>query len=323
MGIVVKGAGVIERLGAARTVILDKTGTITLGTPRVDDVSANDGLGVAEALRLAASLDQLSPHPFALALVREARTRGLRLEFPASGLEEPGRGIEGEVGEHTVAVGSDDFLLAHGYRGAEGGSASRRGRALVGVDGRLVGTIGFSDPPHEDALDIVPRLRENGIVHVAMLTGDRSAVAEAVGALLKVDRVYAEQSPEEKLDVVSAIRGTPGLGPVVMVGDGINDAPALALADVGIAMGAVGATASSETADAIVLVDRIDRVVDAIRIGRRSLAIARQSVLAGIGLSLVAMTLAALGLIAPLEGALLQEGIDVAVILNALRALRG
>jgi P-type E1-E2 ATPase len=160
-------------------------------------------------------------------------------------------------------------------------------------------------------------------VHVAMLTGDHSAVAEAIGSRLSIDRIYAEQSPQEKLAVVKAIRETPGLSPVVMVGDGINDAPALALADVGIAMGLVGATASSETADAIVLVDRIDRVVDAVRIGRRSLGIARQSVLVGIGLSVAAMVFAACGFIAPLGGALLQEAVDVAVILNALRALGG
>jgi P-type E1-E2 ATPase len=143
-----------------------------------------------------------------------------------------------------------------------------------------------------------------------MLTGDRAAVADEIGAQLGVDRIYAEQTPEHKLAVVKAIRETPGLAPLVMVGDGINDAPALALADVGIAMGSTAATASTETADAI-------------RIGRRSLMIARQSVLVGIGLSLGAMAVAGLGYLAPLAGALFQEAVDVAVILNALRALRG
>ncbi len=156
-----------------------------------------------------------------------------------------------------------------------------------------------------------------------MLTGDRADVAGRVAAALGVDRVYAEQSPEDKLAVVDAVRSTPSLAPVVMVGDGINDAPALALADVGIALGSEAATAASETADAVVLVDRIDRVVDAIAVGRRSLRIARQSVLGGMGLSLAAMVAASLGLLAPLGGALLQEGIDVAVIANALRALAG
>jgi P-type E1-E2 ATPase len=156
-----------------------------------------------------------------------------------------------------------------------------------------------------------------------MATGDRAAIAAEIGREVGVDRVYAEQSPEEKLELVRSIQEDAELRPVVMVGDGINDAPALALADVGVAMGTAGATVASETADAVVLVDRIGRVADAIRFGRRSLSIARQSVLVGIGLSLVAMGFAAAGLIPPVYGALLQEGIDVGVILNALRARRG
>ncbi len=319
-GIVVKGAAVIERLGSARTVLLDKTGTITLGTPRLERIESLDGFGRDESLRLAASVDQVSLHPLASAIVRAARSRGLTLEFPGDVEEHHGHGIEGTVGGRRVVVGSDALLRQLGYTAPR---AEGRGRAFVGVDGTVAATLEFADPPRRDALGIVERLHERGVVHVAMLTGDRTDVAEAVGATLGVDRVYAEQTPEEKLDIVRALRGTPGLAPVVMVGDGINDAPALALADVGIAIGSEAATASSEAADAVVLVDRIDRVVDAISIGRRSLWIARQSVLAGIGLSFAAMIAASLGLLAPLGGALLQEGIDVAVIANALRALRG
>jgi heavy metal translocating P-type ATPase len=326
VGVVVKGGGVIERLGSARTVVLDKTGTLTLGTPRLERVARLDGIAENEALRLAASLDQLSAHPFAATLVRGARERGLTLAFPGDVTERPGQGIEGVVEGRRVAVGSDSLLHELGYDGLASVDPQLepgRARVLIGVDGRLAAALELSDPPREGALGLIDRLHAAGIVQVAMLTGDRQAVAESVGSLLHVDRIYAQQSPEDKLEVVRAIRATPELGPVVMVGDGINDAPALALADVGIAMGAAGATASSETADAIVLVDRIDRVADAIEIGRRSLSIARQSVVAGIGLSLVAMVFAALGLIAPVGGALLQEAVDVAVILNALRALRG
>ena len=156
-----------------------------------------------------------------------------------------------------------------------------------------------------------------------MISGDRRSVAERVGRELGIDRVYAEQSPEDKLEVVRTAGADPKLRPVIMVGDGINDAPALALADLGIAMGAAGATVSSETADAVITVDRIDRVADAVHIGRRSLSIARQSVIAGMGLSIVAMIVAAAGYLPPVAGALLQEVIDLAVILNALRALRG
>jgi P-type E1-E2 ATPase len=156
-----------------------------------------------------------------------------------------------------------------------------------------------------------------------MVSGDRRSVAERVGGELAMDRVYAEQSPEEKLEVVRGLSSDPRLGPVIMVGDGVNDAPALAEADLGIAMGVAGATVSSETADAVITVDRIDRVIDAVHCGRRALRIARQSVLVGMGLSLAAMLVAAAGYLPPVAGALLQEGIDLAVILNALRALQG
>jgi P-type E1-E2 ATPase len=183
--------------------------------------------------------------------------------------------------------------------------------------------IVMADEVRPDAARIVERLRDEGVRHVAMVSGDRRSVAERVGREIGVDRVYADLSPEDKLEVVRRLRDDPALAPVVMVGDGVNDAPALAVADLGIAMGAAGATVSSETADAVITVDRVDRVADAIHTGRRSLAIARQSVLAGMTLSIVAMGVAAAGYLPPVAGALLQEVIDLAVILNALRALRG
>ena len=192
---------------------------------------------------------------------------------------------------------------------------------LVAVDDRLRGVAVIGDRVRAESAGLVSRLRSTGVRHVALVTGDKQRVANSVGARLGVDRVYAEQTPEQKLDIVRALRENAELRGVVMVGDGINDAPALALADVGIAMGSAGATVSSEAADAVVLVDRVDRVADAITIGRRALAIARQSVLAGIGLSLVAMGVAAAGYLPPVDGALLQEAIDVGVIVNALRAL--
>jgi P-type E1-E2 ATPase len=192
---------------------------------------------------------------------------------------------------------------------------------MVGVDGRLAGAVVMADRLREDARGLVGELRGAGIQRVAMVTGDRRAAAERIAAEVGLDRVYAEQAPEDKLAVVREMRADPGLSPVVMVGDGINDAPALALADVGIAMGGPGATVSSETADAVITVDRIDRVATAVAVGRRALGIARQSVVVGIGLSGIAMGFAALGFIPPVAGAFLQEGIDVAVILNALRAL--
>jgi len=180
----------------------------------------------------------------------------------------------------------------------------------------------MADKLRHDATSLVAKLRAAGIRRVVLTTGDRPAVARAVGSALDVDSIHAEQSPEDKLELVRALRADPELRSVVMVGDGVNDAPALALADVGIALGAAGATVASETADAVIVVDRVDRVLDALRIGARSLAIARQSILAGMALSVAAMGAAAAGLLQPVPGALLQEAIDVAVIVNALRALR-
>ncbi|HEY8724319.1 MAG TPA: heavy metal translocating P-type ATPase [Gaiellaceae bacterium] len=328
-GVIVKGASAIERLGEARTVLFDKTGTLTLGVPEVERIVSLDGISPNELLRLAASLDQVSAHVLAEALVHGAEQRGLELVAPHDVEEGLGEGVEGGVGHNRVAVGSSGWLSAHGYaeadaaaRELDGGLDAGRARILVGVDGVLRGAIVMGDHVREDARTVVADLRAQGVRYVAMVTGDRASVANAVGSELGLDRVYAEQSPEGKLDVVHSLRSRPDLGPVVMVGDGVNDAPALALADVGVALGSVGSTVSSETADVVILVDRIDRVVDAVAIGRRSLGIARQSIVAGIGLSLVAMGFAAGGLLPPVSGALLQELIDVAVIANALRALR-
>jgi heavy metal translocating P-type ATPase len=326
-GVIVKGGTAIERLGEARAVLLDKTGTLTLGQPDVREVIPLDGNEPDEVLRLGASLDQLSAHVLAEALVHDAERRGLRLAVPAAAREEPGQGMEGVVEGRRVVVGSSGWLEGRGYAVGDaaaigdGGADAGLAKVLVGVDGSLAGVLVMADRVRDDAAELVARLRASGVRQVAMVTGDRRPVAERIAAETGLDRVYAEQGPEDKLDVVRAARADPELAPVVMVGDGVNDAPALALADVGIAMAGQGATVSSDTADAVITVDRIDRVADAVEIGRRSLGIARQSVVFGIGLSLIAMGFAALGYILPIAGALLQEGIDVAVILNALRAL--
>jgi heavy metal translocating P-type ATPase len=329
-GVIVKGAGAIETLGEARTVLFDKTGTLTVGTPDVRDIVTYRDHQPGELLALAASVDQMSAHVLGDALVRSAVEAGLALVTPSDVHEVPGQGIQGMVDGRTVAVGSRAFMRAAGVREDEISSAavlpghgSGEAHVLVCVDGLVGGVIVMADELRPDADRIVERLRAEGILHVAMVSGDRRSVAERVGRELGVDRVYAEQTPEEKLDVVRMLRDDPGLRPVIMVGDGVNDAPALALADIGIAMGVAGATVSSETADAVITVDRIDRVADAVHTGRRSLHIARQSVLAGMGLSIAAMAVAAAGYLTPVAGALFQEAIDLAVILNALRALRG
>jgi heavy metal translocating P-type ATPase len=324
-GVVVKGSGAIEQLGGARSVLLDKTGTVTLGQPKLDRVVATDGLAPDDALRLAASLDQLSAHPLAKALVAGAEQRNLTLAMPEAAEESFGNGVRGTVEGHRVLVGSAAWLRSNGIEPllpAHIAKADDNGNVLVAVDDRMAAVALIGDHVRADSTDLVRKLRDVGVRYVALVSGDRESVAAAVGERLGVDRVYAGQSPEQKVDVVRAVRNQQELRNVVMVGDGINDAPALAVADVGIAMGSAGATVSSETADAVVLVDRVDRVADAIRISRRSLHIARQSVLVGLGLSFAAMGVAAAGYLSPVQGALLQEAIDVSVILNALRALK-
>ncbi len=328
-GVIVKGGTAIEKLGRARTVLFDKTGTLTRGRPEIERVERVDGGEPEALLALAASVDQLSAHVLAEALVHGAESRGIELRFPEDVSEDPGQGIEGRVNGHRVAVGSVEWLTRRGYRGAAAtgqlfDDASQPGwaRVLVGVDGSLAGAVLMADRVRDDVGELTRALREVGVEEIALVTGDSSAVADAVAEQIGADRVYAECSPEGKIEVVRQARERRDGGTVVMVGDGVNDAPALALADVGIAMGAAGATVSSETADAVITVDRVDRVSEAIRIGRRSMHIARQSVLAGLGLSFVAMGFAAYGYISPVAGAVLQEGIDVAVIINALRALR-
>jgi heavy metal translocating P-type ATPase len=329
-GVIVKGAGAIETLGNARTVMFDKTGTLTVGTPKVREIIALGDVEADELLRLAASVDRLSAHVLGDALVAAATESGLALTVPIDVREQLGQGIQGTIDGHRTAVGSRAFMRSIDIHGVETASkmvarthGSGEGHIVVAVDNDVAGVIVMEDEVRADAVHIVERLRSEGIRHVAMISGDRRSVAERTGRELGVDRVYAEQSPQDKLEVVRRIRADPALRPVIMVGDGVNDAPALAVADLGIAMGAAGATISSETADAVITVDRIDRVAEAIHAGRRALHIARQSVLAGMGLSIAAMAVAAAGYLPPVAGALLQEVIDLAVILNALRALRG
>jgi heavy metal translocating P-type ATPase len=329
-GVIVKGTPAIEKLGESRTVLFDKTGTLTVGSPEVREVVPADGVASGELLRLAASVDRYSAHVLGEALVRAAEESKLSLSTPTEVSEEAGQGIRGRVDGHTIGVGSRAYLQEIGIPSDEvrsvtliSGRGSGEAHVNVSVDGHVGGVIVMADELRPDAKEAVERLRNEGIRHLAMVSGDRRSVAERVGRELALDRVYAEQSPEDKLDVVRRIRQDRQLRKVVMVGDGVNDAPALALADAGIAMGAANATVAAETADAVITVDRIDRVADAVHAGRRSLHIANESVQVGMGLSIAAMIVAAFGYLPPVAGAILQEAIDLAVILNALRARGG
>lgn len=322
IGVLVRGGAALETLGSASTLVLDKTGTLTTGRPRGTDVATAPGWTVDQVLGLAAAADQLSPHVLAAAIVEEAKVRGLALSVPTHVVEEAGTGVSALVDGRRVHVGNlgldgevAEWAASVLSRAALDGAVV----AWVRVDGALVGAILLADPLRPDAPRTVRRLRAAGITRLVMLTGDRPAPARQIGTVLGLDDVAAQQSPVDK---VARVRAECERGVTAMVGDGVNDAPALAAADVGIAMGARGSTASSEAADIVLTADRLDRLADAKIIARRSRRIAVQSAVIGMGLSLVAMGFAAVGLLAPAYGALLQEGIDLAVILNALRALR-
>ncbi|MHB8416640.1 MAG: heavy metal translocating P-type ATPase [Myxococcales bacterium] len=324
-GIIVKGGGPLETLARVTVLLLDKTGTLTVARPQIVDLECF-GVSSDEVVRLAASLEQLSMHPFAPAIVLEARNRNLDLAFPESVHEEMGTGISGRVEGREVAVGQRAWVAPAALPTPELRSIELRTKAegsssiFVAIDGRLAGALVLEDPIRAEAPRALRALRKAGIERIHLVTGDHPDVAELVGDALGLDRVFAERTPEEKVEVVRQVRGE---GVTAMVGDGVNDAPALALADVGVAMGARGATAASEAADVVLTADRLEGLVLATRIAKRTRRIALESVAVGMGLSLVAMTAAAAGLIVPIAGAILQEGIDVVVILNALRALGG
>jgi heavy metal translocating P-type ATPase len=324
-GVVIKGGSALERLAAARVVLFDKTGTLTRGRPEVTDViSADDEVPGEDLLRLAASLDQVSPHVLASAIVGAAVGRGLSLQMPADVVEEHGYGLRGRVGGHDVRLGKASWVVS-----GPGPAWMRRARRRAGLDGSLTvfvavdgrprGALLLQDVLRADAPRMVRGLRDAGIRRVVLVTGDRGDVAESVGRVVGTDAVRADCDPADKL---AAIHDERENGATLMVGDGVNDAPALAAADVGVALAARGATASSEAADVVLTVDRIDALADAILIAQRSRRIALQAVATGMALSLVAMVVATIGLLGPALGAVLQEGIDVLAIALALRAVR-
>jgi heavy metal translocating P-type ATPase len=324
LGILIKGGKAIETLARVRALVIDKTGTLTHGQARIVDIRAAEGIAADDVLRLAASLDQASKHIVAQTIVAEARARGLALAVPAEATETAGEGVAGRVEGRSVMVGSARFIAAGiGTSGLSSLAQDRPAGAVavaVAIDGKPAGVMILADELRAGTARLLGELRVLGIERIVLATGDRTEVARVIAYGLPIDLVRAELTPDQKVLAVLSERKS---GPVMMIGDGVNDAPALAAADIGMAMGAKGAAASAEAADVVLLVDQLDRVLPAIRIARRARAIAIQSVVAGIGLSVAAMIAAALGFLPPVQGALFQEVIDVAVIFNALRALRG
>jgi len=316
-GVLVKGAHVLEVLATISVVVFDKTGTLTTGEPAV--VRIETDRDAEEILRLAASVDQASGHVIGQTIVEEAKRRGLRLAKPAQLAEVPGEGIEGYVGGHKVAVGGWDFIAGKTRSATRPGPKDNSTvTAYVAIDDALAATIVMADPVRKDAVPAIADLRRLGVKRLSLATGDRAEVADAVGLALRLDQISAELEPAEKVQRVTAERS---YGRVMMIGDGVNDAPALAAADVGVAVGRRNLAAAAEAADVVLLRDDLGQIGTLLQTARRSRAIALQSVACGVGLSVIAMVCASLGYLTPVQGALLQEVIDVAVIGNALRAL--
>lgn len=315
-GIIVKGGGVLELLARARTVVFDKTGTLTHGTLVITKVLPEAPFGEVELLVLAASAEQYSSHVLAQSVVEVATERGLKLIAVENASEVATHGVTALVGGREVAVGKLRFIqnLAPNAHDAalDGGELA----IYVAVDHRFAGTIIARDRVRGNAKAAVAELRMLGAKQVVMLTGDALATAEFVARQVGIDTVRAECLPVDKVNAVQAFTDRP----VIMVGDGVNDAPVLAAADVGIAMGARGATAASESADVVIMLDDVSRTVTAIKIGKRTVQVALQSIGLGIALSIVLMLVASFGVIPATVGAFVQEAVDLATILIALRA---
>ncbi|MEO8094104.1 MAG: heavy metal translocating P-type ATPase [Pseudolysinimonas sp.] len=318
-GVIVKSGGVLEQLSRVKTVVFDKTGTLTLGTPVLAAVRPENGFTADELLAAVASAEQYSSHVLATALIAAARDRNLPLSDAEWAREEATNGIRARIDGRDVVVGK--FAYIEGLVPDAARTTIEPGQLAVyaAIDGRFAGALLASDSLRGNAKAMLARLDALGVHRTMMLTGDAQATADHIAAELGITDVQADCLPVDKVHAVKAITQRP----VLMVGDGVNDAPALAAADVGIAMGARGATAASESSDAVILVDDISRVAKAVEIGRDTVRIALQSIWLGIIVSVGLMIVAAFGVIPATAGALLQEIVDLATILAALRAIGG
>ena len=322
--IIMRHGTALERLGTATVAVFDKTGTITIGKPRVRRVIPLNGLGPDAVLRLAGAVERTSGHLLARTLVDAAEAGGLALPPARDVVEVPGRGVAGTVDGHRVVVGARSFVIPQTMGGGATALAAEPAdaglRAYVAVDDTVAGIVEYADALRPGLREVFQDLTAMGVKRIMLLSGDHAENARTVARAAGITEVQGDLLPEDKVAVVrDLVRAGEA---VVMVGDGTNDAPALSAATVGVALAGHGGGITAEAADVVILIDDLSRVVDAMRISQRTMHIARQCIGVGLGLSAVAMIAAALGLIAPTPGALVQEGIDLAVILNALRASR-
>ena len=317
-GIIVKSGSALERLAETRTIAFDKTGTLTRGELKVDGVTSYGSFSDEEVLALAASLEQGSNHVVARAIVSAAQSQRIKAKKIKRVREVPGLGLEATLNGRDLVVGRLSFLQAKDIKlPAKFRQGSlRQSVVYVASDGTLAGAITLKDELRPETAETLQRLRELGIHETMMVTGDNTATADAIAQQLNINHVRAEALPAEKLHILDEVSERP----LAFVGDGVNDAPILTAADVGIALGARGSTAASESADMVIMPDDISRLAVAVALAKRTFQIARQSILIGIGMSIGLMIIFASGKFSALTGAIVQEAVDVFVIFNALRA---
>jgi heavy metal translocating P-type ATPase len=317
-GIIVKTGGALERLAEVETMAFDKTGTITRGVLSVESITALNSFKDTEVLSLAAGLEQSSNHILARAIVEAAQSQGVKITKVKHVKEVSGNGLMATLKGRSIVVGRLNLLEE---QGVEISPALKKSKLMgttiyVGVDDKLAGVITLKDEVRSEASSTLDKLRKLGVKHTMIVTGDNLTAAALVAKPLGISEVHADMLPADKLRLIEQSEHRP----LAFVGDGVNDAPVLTGADVGIALGARGSTAASESADMVIMLDDLSRVAAATSIAKRTFQIARQSILIGIGMSLILMLVFSTGKFSPLAGALLQEVIDVFVIFNALRA---
>lgn len=315
-GIIIKSGGILERLAGVRSVAFDKTGTLTRGEPVVSAITPQSGFREEDVLLYAASVEQQSAHVLAQAVVAKSKKEKLHVETPTELHELTAHGLRAIVSNKRVLVGKRSFLVESGITIPAESLAIGETAVYVAVDGVFAGTIAFRDILRREGKKVLKDLKTIGIHDTLMLTGDTKATADRIAKEIGITNVQAECLPVDKVEVIRNVKTRP----VMMVGDGVNDALVLAVADVGMAMGARGSTAASETADVVVLVDDLSKTYQAIKIAKNTIKIALQSVWIGIAISVVLMLVATTGAIPAIVGAGLQEVVDVLVIFNALRA---
>ncbi|MRR38667.1 HAD family hydrolase, partial [bacterium] len=323
-GILVKGSNYLDALSAVKTIVFDKTGTLTRGSFEVQKVVPKNGVGEQRLLELAGLAEMHSGHPIARSIVGKVAEMGLKLDSTSvkEHVDLPGRGVRAVVGGHEILVGNDGLLhhtrIAHDVCALEGTAAH------VVIDGVYAGHILIGDKIKADAKEAVSELRKIGITRIEMLTGDNRCAAELVAKALGVDAFHAELMPEDKVRLVEAIkRASNHGGKLAFVGDGINDAPVIALADVGVAMGALGSDAAIETADVVLMTDSPQKMVEAVKIARHTRRIVWQNIFMALSIKLLFVAMGTMGMASMWEAVFADMGVSLAAVINSTRVLRG